>query len=326
MKKYFAKNLILRGVSLLIPVVLCVICVCRGIFSERSLCACLLASSFLFLFYPMSFELIRKSFPYVFGQSVIFVLLALSPIFPGNECLLVTVSFIPAFVGYTLMRSAEKYYNVKLLFRVDATWCAVEDHARMVYAVILGAIVVSTLTSCRYEAPAWVFFIHVFLLVLYVAVCYLRAYTGSTFLIGYEKERLIRKVIQGNLRTVPEFDGPDDHMNMVYSKVLRFMESCRPFLDSRFTIEEMADAVFSNKVYLSKAINYYSGRNFRQFINYYRVMYATELMKKDRHLKVTELALKCGFNSVVTFNAAFKLNMNMTPSAYYGMLSAKATA
>lgn len=326
MKKYFAKNLILRSAPLLILIALCVICACRGIFSERSLCACLLASSYIFLFYPLSFELIRKSFPYVFGQSVLFVLMALSPLFPGNECLLITVSFIPAFVGYTFMRSTEKYSNVKLLFRVDATWCAVEDHARMVYAVILGAIVASALTSCRYEAPAWVFFIHIFMLVLYLVVSYLRAYTGSTFLIGYAKERIIKKVIQGNLRTVPEFDGPDDHMNMVYNKVLRFMESCRPFLDSRFSIEDMAEAVFSNKVYLSKAINYYSGRNFKQFINYYRVMYATELMKKDRHLKVAELSLKCGFNSVVTFNAAFKLNMNMTPSSYYGMLSYKAKA
>ena len=326
MKKYFAKNLILRGASPLILVVLCVICAFRGIFSERSLCACLLAATYLLLFYPLSFELIRKSFPYVFGQAAIFILIALSPFFPGNECLLVTVSLLPAFLGYTIMRSYEKYSNVKLLFRVDATWCAVEDHARMVYVIILGALAASTLTSCRYEAPAWVFFIHVFLLVSYLFVSYLRAYTGSTFLIGAGKERIIKKVIQGNLRTVPEFDGPDDHMNMVYSKVLRFMESCRPFLDSRFTIEDMAEAVFSNKVYLSKAINYYSGRNFKQFINYYRVMYATELMKKDRHLKVTELALKCGFNSVVTFNAAFKLNMNMTPSAYYGMLSLKATA
>ena len=224
------------------------------------------------------------------------------------------------------MRSSEKYSNVKLLFRVDATWCAVEDHARMVYAAILGAIVISLLTSCRYEAPAWVLFIHVFLLILYYAVSYLRAYSGSTFLIGINKERVIKKVIQGNLRTVPDFDGPDDHMNMVYNKVLRYMESCRPFLDSRFSVENLAEAVFSNKVYLSKAINYYSGRNFKQFINYYRVLYATELMKKDRHLKVTELALKCGFNSVVTFNAAFKLNMNMTPSSYYGMLAVKATA
>lgn len=326
MKKYFAKNLILRSSSLLMLAVLCVICALRNIFSAQSLCASLLASSYLLLFYPMSFELIRKSFPYVFGQSAIFILVALSPIFPGNECLTLTASFVPAFIGYTIMRSLEKYSNVKLLFRVDAIWCSVEDHARTVYSIILGGIVVSALTSCHYEAPAWVFFIHIFLLVSYLAVSYLRAYSGSTFLIGFTKEKTIKKVIQGNLRTLPEFDGPDDHMNLVYNKVLRFMESCRPFLDPRFTIEDMASAVFSNKVYLSKAINYYSGRNFRQFVNYYRVLYATDLMKKNRHLKVTELAMKCGFNSVVTFNAAFKLNMNMTPSSYYGMLSAKAIA
>ena len=321
MKKYFAKNLILRGVSPLMLLLLCTVCVLRGDFSAQSLCACLLASCYLLLFYPMSFELIRNSFPFVFGQSLIFLLIALSPLFPGNECLVMTVSFVPAFLVYTFLRSGEKYCNVKMLFRVDAIWCSVEDHARMVYATILGAIALSALTSCRYEAPAWVLFIHVFLLVIFLAVSYLRAYTGSTFLIGLDKEKTIKKVIQGNIRSVPEYDGPDDHMNMVYNKVLRFMESCRPYLDPGFTIDDLAEAVFSNKVYLSKAVNYYSGRNFRQFVNYYRVLYATDLMKKDRHLKVSELALKCGFNSVVTFNAAFKLNMNMTPSAYYGMLA-----
>ena len=323
MKKYFAKNLILRGTSPLMLLLLCTVCVLRGDFSVQSLCACLLASSYLLLFYPMSFELIKKSFPFVFGQSVIFLLVSLSPLFPGNECLVITVSFAPAVLVYTFLCSSEKYCNVKMLFRVDAIWCSVEDHARMVYATILGAIAVSALTSSRYEAPAWVFFIHVFLLALYQTLSYLRAYSGSTFLIGLDKEKTIKKVIQGNLRTVPEYDGPDDHMNMVYNKVLRFMESCRPYLDPRFSIEDLAEAVFSNKVYLSKAVNYYSGRNFRQFINYYRVLYATDLMKKDRHLKVSELALKCGFNSVVTFNAAFKLNMNMTPSSYYGMLAFK---
>ena len=104
------------------------------------------------------------------------------------------------------------------------------------------------------------------------------------------------------------------------------MTEKKPYLVTSFNEGDLASALFTNKVYLSRTINHYSGRNFRQYVNYYRVMYATELMKKDRHLKVTELALKCGFNSVVTFNAAFKLNMNMTPSAYYGMLSAKATA
>ena len=99
------------------------------------------------------------------------------------------------------------------------------------------------------------------------------------------------------------------------------MESKKPFLDPNFSLDTLAEAVFSNRVYLSKAINYYSGRNYRQFINYYRIMYATELIKKNYSIRVTELALRCGFHSVVSFNMAFKLYMNMTPSAYMGIVA-----
>lgn len=321
MKKLIAKTLVLRAVSLLVLIVLCTIDALRGNTSLESVCAALTAASSILLFYPLSYEIVRRSLPFVFGQAGIYILLALSGIYAGNECLLAAVSAIPALIAYTAMRSGEKYGNVKVLFRVDSIWCSVEDHARMVYMMALGMLALSALTACRYEAPAWVFFIHVFVLTVYYILSYLRAYSGSTVLIGSDREKAIKRVIQGNLRNVPEYGAPDDHMNIVYGKVLRYMESHKPFLFDNFSIDDLAEAVFSNKVYLSKAINYYSGRNFRQFINYYRVMYATSLMKKDRHLKVTDLTVKCGFHSVVSFNMAFKLNMNMTPTAYYGLLA-----
>lgn len=323
MKKYIAKNLLLRLLSPLTLAILCVIEAARGTFSAQALCANLLAASSLLLFCPLSFEIVGRSLPYAFGQAAVFVMVVCSRFFSGNECVLLTVSCVPGLLCYTVMRTLEKYGNVKVLFRVDAIWCSVEDYSRMVYMSVLGMIGVSVLTACRYEAPAWVFFIFVFILSAYMAIGYLRAWSGRTFLIGLEREKTIKRVIQGNLRSVPEYGGPDDHMNQVYGKVLRLMETRKPYLDPDYTLDDLAEAVFSNKVYLSKAINYYSGRNFRQFVNYYRVMYSTELMKKDYRMRVTDLALKCGFHSVVSFNMAFKLYMNMTPSAYYGILASR---
>ena len=119
MKKYFADSFFLRLSSPLILVSLLVICACRGNVTVRSLCACVLGASCLLLFYPLSFERIKRSYPFVTGQSAVFVFIALSPEFAGNECMLITASCMPALVVYTLMRTREKYSNVKLLFRVD---------------------------------------------------------------------------------------------------------------------------------------------------------------------------------------------------------------
>lgn len=326
MNKSFAKTFVLRALSPLTLFAMCTVQVVLGTFSVQALCADLVAAGFVLLFYPLSFEVVRKSLPYASGQSLLFILISLSPWFPGNECLLTVVSCVPGLLCYTVMRSIEKFSNVKVLFRVDSVWCGLEEYSRMVYMTVLCAIGLSALTACRFEAPAWVFFPHVFLLSVHLALSYMRAYSGSTFLIGIEREKTIKRIIQGNIRSVPEYGGPDDHMNMVYGKVLRYMENRKPFLNEKFSLEDLADAVFSNKLYLSKAINYYSGRNFRQFVNYYRVMYATALMKKDSQLRVTDLAMQCGFHSVVSFNMAFKLYMNMTPSAYYGLLASRAAA
>ena len=59
-----------------------------------------------------------------------------------------------------------------------------------------------------------------------------------------------------------------------------------------------------------------SGKNFRQFINSYRIRYSVELMKKNPRLRMDEVATMSGFHSTVTFTMAFKANMGETPGEY----------
>ena len=81
-------------------------------------------------------------------------------------------------------------------------------------------------------------------------------------------------------------------------------------------MEDMAEHLYSNKLYLSRTINLLSGRNFRQFVNYHRVQYAMSLFKKDPRLKVAEAATMSGFHSTVSFNMSFKVNTGRTPSEW----------
>ncbi len=101
------------------------------------------------------------------------------------------------------------------------------------------------------------------------------------------------------------------------------MAERKPFLVESFSLEDLSRALFTNRVYLSKTINYFSGKNFRNYVNYYRVMYAMELFRKNRSLKVTELGSLAGFHSGTTFNQAFKTVMEESPSTWCARLRKK---
>ena len=113
--------------------------------------------------------------------------------------------------------------------------------------------------------------------------------------------------------SVPESDGTIMLYKNIYDRVLDYFTECKPYLNPKLTINDVVEVVFSNKLYISKAISQCAGRNFCQFVNYYRVTHAVELFRNDTGLKVLELATKSGFNSVVSFGMAFRLYMGEKP-------------
>lgn len=157
----------------------------------------------------------------------------------------------------------------------------------------------------------------VVLLSALLAVRYVSAYTGWTLLVSRSRENRIKKSINGFLRGIPAEDMPDEKkLLMIYERAVKYFEDEKAFLEPDYEMRDLAAAIFSNKTYVSRAINYYSGKNFRQFLNYFRVKYSIELMKENPELTVVELALRSGFHSTVSYNLSFKLVMNDTPSSY----------
>lgn len=325
MKKMVAKTFVVRVLSFITLLLLCLVEMLEGnaVPGFRALCANLIAASGILMLHPLSYEESAKSLHFAIALAILSLVTVFSPVFPGNECLLITLEVMAVWVAYCISRARDKYNNVRTLFRLDFVWCAVEDYSRLFYLLVLCMFSASALTACRFEGPSWLFLIHLLVLLCFYSAMYVRVYLGRSFVMTRDRESALKEMIKGNLRTIPEVGEPDEHMNTIYGKVLKYMETKKPYLQESFTIEDMADAVFTNKVYLSKTINYFSGRNYRQFINYYRISYARSLMEKDRRLKVVEIAMMSGFHSVVTFNMAFKLFTSMTPSAYYAMLAAK---
>ena len=102
----------------------------------------------------------------------------------------------------------------------------------------------------------------------------------------------------------------------LFARCCRYMELRKPFLVESFSLDDLAMAMFTNKLYLSQTINACTGRNFRNFVNNYRVLYAMELFRKNNRLRVSDLSNLSGFHTPVSFNMAFKLMMDEAPGAW----------
>lgn len=207
-----------------------------------------------------------------------------------------------------------RYSRTRTLLRQQIVRYALESQERMVYALFLGVFASAGLL---FSSQVWVMLaVCVLLAVLYVLLlCVSRS--GRIILLGREKERSVRQAVLGVRETrsiIPHDESA--MMRDLFAKVVSIMESARPFLDEEYSLQDLSMAVYTNKTYLSKTINVMSGKNFRQFINGYRIMYSIEILKKNPRLRVDELASMSGFHSTVTYTMAFKANMNETPGEY----------
>lgn len=143
----------------------------------------------------------------------------------------------------------------------------------------------------------------------------LRIACDSVFVVMLRQER---RIVESMKISPVEVAGmgqrEDDIYKDIYERVLEYFERDKPFLNSNLAINDLVSVVFTNKLYISRAISQYTGRNFCQFVNYHRIMYSVECFRSNIDLKVAELWPMSGFNSIVSYNMAFRLFMGENPS------------
>lgn len=208
---------------------------------------------------------------------------------------------------------SQRLAQPRALFKNSSVWNGVEDLSRSLLTTIyVCAVTLSVLP----HVSAWIAAVLLALLVIVYDVRYVM--TGHCFLVPEDKEKLIKNIAKGDLRgpQIYEDSVGNKKMNALYERALAYMDEHSPYLDEFFSLEDFSRKLYTNKVYLSRTINVYSGRNFRQFVNFYRVKYSIELMRRDSRLKVDELATMSGFHSNVSYNMAFRLFMNETPKEW----------
>ena len=98
----------------------------------------------------------------------------------------------------------------------------------------------------------------------------------------------------------------------------RLLVACtESFLDSTFTITNLSEKTGISERSISRFFSENLKTSFPKFISMMRVSHAVELMEQDGY-NITKAALESGFGSVRSFNRAFKLEKNVTPSEYFG--------
>lgn len=91
------------------------------------------------------------------------------------------------------------------------------------------------------------------------------------------------------------------------------------YLRPRITIKELADALHTNRTYLSRYINTVYGMSYREWITGLRMEYAKQRMLRFPEQKMAEISETCGFLSLSHFMKAFKEREDCSPSKWKKM-------
>lgn len=111
----------------------------------------------------------------------------------------------------------------------------------------------------------------------------------------------------------------EEQRKKIADRIIRVMDDTKEYCRMEFSLEDMARLVESNTRYVSQTINETFGKNFRSFINDYRVEEASlRLMDIENYgnFTIKAIAESVGYKSHTNFIEIFKKSTGMTPSTY----------
>ena len=97
----------------------------------------------------------------------------------------------------------------------------------------------------------------------------------------------------------------------------RIMDERQLYLERNLTLAELAQAVSSNRTYVSAYLTQEKGMTFYDYINQLRIeKKSIPLMQAHPEYTLEHVAYESGFNSVSTFRRAFVKLRGQTPSQF----------
>ena len=114
---------------------------------------------------------------------------------------------------------------------------------------------------------------------------------------------------------------PDTLSKQRLTALHNLFETEKIYRDAGLNINDVAKRLGSNQAYLSKDINLYHQKNFNEYVNYYRIEEAKEILKAQNegqhaHLTNEGIAEMVGFGSLTVFYKTFKRMVGVTSLEY----------
>lgn len=99
-------------------------------------------------------------------------------------------------------------------------------------------------------------------------------------------------------------------------KIESHFETNQPFLSNEYTLGSLSQEVEIPKHLLSSIFSTQFQMSFSDYVNSHRIEQAKRMLNDHSHLTVASIAYDCGFNTLSSFNQAFKKFVKTTPSKY----------
>jgi AraC-like DNA-binding protein len=104
--------------------------------------------------------------------------------------------------------------------------------------------------------------------------------------------------------------------NHIENKLQALFKETKIYKEPRLKLNDLAFAIDETPHNLSKFLNDNLGKSFANYINEFRVLEATKMMKSKHEFTLEAIGLECGFKSNSSFYTAFKKFTNLTPAQY----------
>lgn len=141
----------------------------------------------------------------------------------------------------------------------------------------------------------------------------------SIFIIGSRQKELVHP------EDFPE-ESDEDHFHelsqshakrvVLKERLLIYFEEQKPYLNKDLKMQDIAQALCTNRSYISQLFHHDLNTSFYTFVNRYRIEYAISMMKNSQQFSIEHYADISGFKSRSVFFSQFKEITGTTPHFY----------
>lgn len=109
----------------------------------------------------------------------------------------------------------------------------------------------------------------------------------------------------------------DTRLKEIFDRLDSLMKNDELYRKNDITIEGVAEMLDTNRSYISRAVNQYTGKTFVAYLNYYRIRKAVEILSDpENDMPIKALVTYIGFNNTSTFYPNFQKETGVPPSRF----------